>query len=484
MPAATVIAVPACRSALAAVLAVSLAACGSDPESRLPAIPAVAAEDFPQSVRDLAARRIRSVEEGPDDPWANGDLATMLHAHDQLAAAADLYERAEKLSRGEFRWSYLRGVALQEAGRHTEAAAPLRRALEKRPYAPAAIRLGESLAAAGNPEDAAAALRAAAQLEGSGAAAAYALGRVLLDLGDGGEAIPMLERAVALSPGSGAARYALAMAHRMAGHEHEAVRHLEMVGTGSSDKPPLEDPVFSRVEALAADQHHFLNQGKSLEAAGRLDEAISAYERALEMDPQMASAHANLVGAYGQKDEFQRARAHYEAASSIDPDIEELHNNWGVVMAAQDDPSAASAAFRRALEVNPNSARAHANLGVALTSLDRGEDAVPHFRQAIANDPTNRPARMNLGARALENGRPADAAAHLEAALAGPEDGSGAFVRYTLGRAYSRLGRDTEAREEMANALNLAEEAGLREVADRIRLEIGQLSPEDSPSRR
>ena len=209
---------------------------------------------------------------------------------------------------------------------------------------------------------------------------------------------------------------------------------------------------------------------------GRLGQAINSYEKALELAPEMASAHANLVGAYGQMGDFEKARTHYDAASAIDPDIEELHNNWGVVMAAQENPTAAVAAFRRALQVNPTSARAHANLGVALTSLNRIEDAVPHFRDAIANDPNNRPARMNLGVRALEEGRAPEAAAHLEAALLGPEDGSGAFVRFTLGRAYRRMGRDTEARDELVNARRLATDGGMKELADRIQLEITSFS--------
>ena len=91
-------------------------------------------------------------------------------------------------------------MALQDAGRNEEAAAAFRQALDKRSYAPAAIRLGESLASADNLEAAAAALRAAVQLQGAEAAATYALGRVLLDLGHHGEAVATLEQvAVALA---------------------------------------------------------------------------------------------------------------------------------------------------------------------------------------------------------------------------------------------------------------------------------------------
>ena len=86
------------RGVLATALAASLAACGSGLESNLPEIPEVAEEDFPEAARDLAGRRIRALVQSPGDPWANGDLAAILHAHEQLEAAGVLYERAQILS--------------------------------------------------------------------------------------------------------------------------------------------------------------------------------------------------------------------------------------------------------------------------------------------------------------------------------------------------------------------------------------------------
>ena len=408
---------------------------------------------------------IDAVRSRADDPWANGDLAMFLHAHKRLDAAAPLYERAQALSGGEFRWSYLLGVCRQESGLHKEAANAFRRALAVRSYAPAAIRLGELLAAAELPGEAATALRDALRFDGNDAAASYALGQLLLDLGVSDEAIPLLERAAALSPESGAARYALGMAHRAEGDEDKARHLLANLAGGERTKPPIEDPILARVEGLAADEHYFLNLGKRQETAGSLAEAIDSYKRALALDADMATVHANLVGAYGRLGDFENARAHYDAAHAVDPDIEELHNNWGVLQAARGSPSGAAAAFRRALEINPNSAKAHANLGVALTELGDTRVAARHFRNAIENDPTNRPARTNLGALALEDGRAAEAVEHLEAALMGSEDGNEAFIRYVLGVAYGRAGRASDSSRSLERALGLAE---AREMADLV----------------
>ena len=443
----------------------------------MPEIPAIRATEFPERTRDLATTRVEALAANPDDPWANGDLASILHAHGRLQDAIVLYERAEALSGGDFRWSYLLGVAQQSTGEFGQAVASFQGSLAKRAYAPAAIRLGESLAADGLLADAAGSLREAAKLDGGGAAAAYELGRVLLDLGDSAQAIPELERAVALAPESGAARYALGMAYRAAGDEDEAARQLGALSEGRNDKPPLDDPILAMVLELAADEHHFLNLGRRLEASGKLAEAIRAYERALALNPMMATAHANLVGAYGQAGDIDRAREHYDKALSINPDSEELHNNWGVLQATAGSPSAAASAFRRALEVNPNSATALANLGTALTALGDRQGAIRRFEQAVANDPNNGPARVNLGVAALEAGRVAAAIVHFEASLAVSGDESQIFIRYMLGQAYEQVGRQNDARDLMQSALRLAEAAASEELAGRIRASLTSLAP-------
>ena len=461
---------------LAGIVAAILAACGGSPDGRLPEIPTILVSAFPDPAREQASARIDAVARNPRDPWANGDLAAILHAYGRPQDATILYERASVLSNGEFRWWYLLGVAQQDSGEHAKAAASFRNALAKRAYAPAAIRLGESLAATGRLEDAAASLRDAVKLDGSGAAASYALGRVLLDRGESQKAIAELERSVGLAPDSGAARYALGMAYRAAGDEVKATRLLGAARGGGNERPPLEDPVLARVQELGADEHYFLNLGQRLEAKGRPTEAIRAYERALALDPAMALAHANLVGVHGQAGDLEQAKKHYDLALSRNPEIEELHNNWGVLQAMQGDPSEAAASFRRAVEVNPNSARALTNLGMALLALGDGQGAVRRFEQAVANDPTNGPARMNLGTTALEAGRVSEAIGHLEAALDGPGGGGEAFIRYTLGRAYQLAGRQADAGKQMEHAIRIAEATGAEDLTDRIRVSLETLA--------
>ncbi len=441
----------------------------------MPAVPELAAESFPEPVRPKARSLIDGVEESPTDPWANGDLAMLLHAHKRLSAALDLYRRAATLSGGEFRWTYLLGIAQHESGQHAQAVRSLRAVLDIRSYGPAWIRLGESLSAGGQLEAAADALRASSNMDGNAAYVSYALGKVLLELGETAEALELLERALALAPAAGAIRHTLGTAYRSAGEHELAQRTLAQIGAAADRQPMLEDAFYESVLGLAVDARHFLNRGRSLDSAGQTAEAIEAYQQAIELDPSMAQAHANLVGSFGRTGEIDRAEEHYATALALNPNLEELHNNWGVVQASRGDPAAAAAAFRRALELNPNSAGANANLGVALLEAGQLDEAARRFREAVKSDPTNRPARMNLGTLALEEDRPGEAVEHLEAALRGDEDGSEPFVRYALGHAYQRTGRAADARRSFELALQVAENRGPADLAAQIRADLEAL---------
>jgi tetratricopeptide (TPR) repeat protein/DNA-binding winged helix-turn-helix (wHTH) protein len=63
-------------------------------------------------------------------------------------------------------------------------------------------------------------------------------------------------------------------------------------------------------------------------ATGRLDEAISEYERLLHINPNYPPAHYNLAQACQRKGESEKARSHYQRFiriwSAADPDIPEL----------------------------------------------------------------------------------------------------------------------------------------------------------------
>ena len=68
----------------------------------------------------------------------------------------------------------------------------------------------------------------------------------------------------------------------------------------------------------------------ALAGLGRIDEAITHYQRALAINPDYPEAHINLGIALAGRGRIDEAMAHYQKALAIKPDYAEAHYNLGV----------------------------------------------------------------------------------------------------------------------------------------------------------
>ena len=62
---------------------------------------------------------------------------------------------------------------------------------------------------------------------------------------------------------------------------------------------------------------------------GHFDEALSAYRRALEIDPDLVPALINLANIHYTRNEIAEAQALYERAIALEPEVFEAHFNLG-----------------------------------------------------------------------------------------------------------------------------------------------------------
>jgi serine/threonine protein kinase/tetratricopeptide (TPR) repeat protein len=128
-----------------------------------------------------------------------------------------------------------------------------------------------------------------------------------------------------------------------------------------------------------------------------LGRAIECFERAVEIDPQMAEAHAGLAQAYAvlpiagganPQDAFPRAEQAARQALEIDPDSAAARTATASVLHWYDWAwAAAEAAARRAISLNPSDARAHQVLGRLLTNIGRHDEAIAEIDEARRLDP-------------------------------------------------------------------------------------------------
>ncbi|MFY9341280.1 MAG: tetratricopeptide repeat protein, partial [Planctomycetota bacterium] len=128
--------------------------------------------------------------------------------------------------------------------------------------------------------------------------------------------------------------------------------------------------------------------GVDAEAAGRLDDAVRAYERALPGGG--VETHFNLGNCYYAMRRRPEASARFAAAVARAPEYAEAWNNLGIVRGELGDRPGAIEALRQALELVPHYADAHYNLAEALAVVGDLDGARAHWRAYLTFDPNSR----------------------------------------------------------------------------------------------
>jgi hypothetical protein len=95
-----------------------------------------------------------------------------------------------------------------------------------------------------------------------------------------------------------------------------------------------------------------VNVGVRLEEAGRVDEAIAAYRRALRADPGRTAAHYNLGNALIKKGLYAEAVRSYEQVLSREPGNGAAHKNLAIALLYLGRPCEALAHLERSAELD------------------------------------------------------------------------------------------------------------------------------------
>jgi tetratricopeptide (TPR) repeat protein len=94
----------------------------------------------------------------------------------------------------------------------------------------------------------------------------------------------------------------------------------------------IAQPLPKAADADTAGYYFLL--GRRLEATGRVDEAIAAHKRAIDLEPESAELRAELAGLYARQDKAVEALELAESALQRDPENQEANRILGSVYAA------------------------------------------------------------------------------------------------------------------------------------------------------
>ena len=92
--------------------------------------------------------------------------------------------------------------------------------------------------------------------------------------------------------------------------------------------------VESTPEIVAQNQDalEYLQEGIKLYGEGKIEEAEAAFRQAIELDPQLAQAHANLGTVLANQNKMAEAILEFEEAVRLKPEMAFLHYQLGVAL--------------------------------------------------------------------------------------------------------------------------------------------------------
>ncbi len=230
-------------------------------------------------------------------------------------------------------------------------------------------------------------------------------GKAALAAKDSAKAIAALEKAIAAEPGNAAAHILLGQAYFRAGPERK----------DDAEKQFSAGFTLDQAAALTADataEEQFL-AGNAHASLGQFEQALSAYEATLKLQPDKAGAFTNIGVVYYQTNRLDDAIGQFKKALELDPKDAETHYLLGAAYVQKDNLPEAEAEFNTALGLKPELAPAHIGLGNIYLLGQQYDQAIASLEKALAIQADSPEALFAIGQAYAAAGRTPDAIAAL-----------------------------------------------------------------------
>jgi tetratricopeptide (TPR) repeat protein len=225
------------------------------------------------------------------------------------------------------------------------------------------------------------------------------------------------------------------------------------------EEPPLSaasSNIASLTETIKNnpnDPQAYNMRGSVLAQAGKSEEALVDFNKAISLDPNYGQAFANRGQIYRKTKRLDQAMSDYERALALDPNYAPAWLGRGMVYKARNQPLEALEDFNKAISLRPDNAEAYYNRGLLYQSEKQHQFAIDDFTAASGLMPQQADPLVGRAVSNLALDKAKEATADLDEAVRA--DPLNAQIWITRGLAYERLGDQTKAAGSYARAINL-----------------------------
>ena len=140
----------------------------------------------------------------------------------------------------------------------------------------------------------------------------------------------------------------------------------------------------------------YANLAMVYEDTGQLEQAITQYQKALELLPTKPSLHRNLAGVYWKKRRYAEAEPHYEAIIADDRTDTQAVYRLGLIFLTKGKYVEAALQFVRVINLDAEHVQAYGALGIAYQELGNIAGAIKAFEKMLQLEPDNKNALETL----------------------------------------------------------------------------------------
>jgi tetratricopeptide (TPR) repeat protein len=222
----------------------------------------------------------------------------------------------------------------------------------------------------------------------------------------------------------------------------QAIQHFEQ----ALGYDPGYAPAYS---GLADSYAMYGSHGWKLAGGDPWKRALTAAERALELDELLADGHTSRARiALNYELDWEGAGNGYRRALELNPGYANAHHWYGYYLMLSGEVAEGRTEMRRALELDPLSPIINANIGLSYYVARDYERALAHWQQVLEMHRNYALVHLYRTGAYIAQGMYPDALAELEKAV--PRSGPGLQERALLAHIYGRMGRTRDARMLLA----------------------------------